>query len=110
MTLSHHEQRALERIAVDLRTEDPWLASTLAHDGWIVTKWQQRLAAATMFIVGMAMMAGAIFVSKCIPGGVLIVSVLGYLVMFDAALRWFAGPVRRRHRARFRPTRIGQRP
>lgn len=109
MALSHHEQRALERIAADLHAEDHWLASTLAHDGWTATRWQ-RLAAAVMFMVGMAMLASAIFVPRFIPFGILTVSILGYLVMFNAALRWFKGPPRRPHRVIFRGAGIDQSP
>jgi hypothetical protein len=77
MALSHHEPRALERIAVDLSAEDPWLASTLAHDGWNATRWPQRLSAAVLFVVGMPTLASAIFVPHSIPGGIFAVSILG---------------------------------
>ena len=107
MALSHHEQRALERIATDLHADDPWLASALAHDGRIGTRWQ-RLAAAVMFMVGMAMLASAIFVPRFIPGGILTVSILGYLVMFDSALRWFKGPLQRRQRVKCRGASVDQ--
>jgi len=67
MALSHHEPRALERIAVDPSAEDPWLASTLAHDGWNATSWRQRLSAAVLFVVGMPTLASAIFCSPFHP-------------------------------------------
>lgn len=101
MSLSHHEQRALDQIAADLCGEDPWLASTLAGDGWSVRSWRRRLTAAVMFIAGLAMLSCAIFVSHSIPGGVLITAVLGYLIMFHAALRWFTRPLPRRRWRKF---------
>ena len=52
---------------------------------------RNEVAAAVMFVVGMATLASAIFVPRSIPRGILTVSILGYLVMFDAALRWFQG-------------------
>ena len=99
MALSHHEQRALEQIAVELYTEDPRLASALADNGWVSGKWRQRIAALVMFMAGMAMLACAILIPRSIPGGVLVVSVLGYVVMFWAALRWCNAPRLRRRRA-----------
>jgi len=104
MPLSQQEQRALERIAVDLSAADPWLAATLAHDGWTAIRWRRRAAAAVMFIVGMAMLSSAVFVPRSVPGGVFTVAILGYLVMFDASLRWFGRHPRRRRRTRFRQT------
>ena len=79
MALSHHEQRALERIALELYTEDPRLASTLGHDGWTATRRRQRMAAAVMFVAGMAMLACAILVPRSITGGILTVSSSGTL-------------------------------
>jgi hypothetical protein len=107
MALSHHEQRALERIAVELHADDPRLAAALAHDGWTKTRRRQRLAAAALFIAGMAMLACAIFVPPSIAGGIFAVSVLGYLVMFGAALMWCKGPPRPRRRAEFRNDGLG---
>ena len=86
MALSHHEPRALERIAVDPSAEDPWLASTLVHDGWNATSWRQRLSAAVLFVVGMPTLASATFVPRSIPGGIFAVSILGSVIMFDQAV------------------------
>jgi peptidoglycan/LPS O-acetylase OafA/YrhL len=99
MALSHHEQRALERIAVELYTEDPRLVAALAYNGWAFAKWRQRIAAFVMFMAGMAMLACAILIPRSIPGGVFVVSVLGYMVMFCAALRWCNAPRLPRRRA-----------
>ena len=99
MALSHHEQRALEQIAVELYTEDPRLASALADNGWPSAKLRQRIAALVMFMAGMAMLACAILIPRAITGGVFVVSVLGYVVMFWATLRWCNAPRLPRRRA-----------
>jgi hypothetical protein len=94
MALSHHEQRALEQIAVDLCADDPRLASVLVR-GYAATRRRQRMAAAVMFVAGMTMQASAILIPRSIAGGVFGVTVLGYVVMFSAALVWCKGPSRR---------------
>ncbi len=99
MTLSHHEQRALEQIAVELYTEDPQLAAALADDGWVSTKWWQRVLVLVTFIAGMTMLAFAVLIPRSIPGGVFIGSALGYLIMFRAALWWCDVPLLRWRRA-----------
>jgi len=96
MSLSHHERSALERIAVELHGEDPWLASTLTRDGWITSRRRQRIAAVGIFVVGAAMLASGIFIPPSIPAGTFMVSVLGYVVMFGAAVGWCYAPIRRR--------------
>jgi hypothetical protein len=55
-----------------------------------------------MFMVGMAMLISAVFVPRSVPGGIFTASILGYLIMFDAALRWLRAPLRRRQLVRFR--------
>ncbi len=100
MSLSHYEQWRLERIAVELYVEDPWLASTLTRDGWTARRRRQRIAAAAIFVVGMSMLACAVLIPRTVTGGIFVVSVLGYVVMFGAALLWCNGPLRPRSRFR----------
>ncbi|WP_165774203.1 DUF3040 domain-containing protein [Mycolicibacterium sphagni] len=109
MALSHHERRALELIAVEMSEQDPQLALSLARDGWIPRRKWQRMAAAAMFVTGMAMQACAIFVPPSITGGILAVSVLGYVVMFYAALLWCKAPQRHPRRPRYRRGGAGPR-
>lgn len=101
MALSHREQRALEQIAIELSADDPRLATTLAR-GRAATRWRQRTAAALLFVAGMAMQASAILIPRSVTGGVFGVSLLGYFVMFSAALLFCKrSSARRFHRLRF---------
>ena len=91
MALSRYEQRALDAIALELYAQDRRLASQLAHDGRLTRTWRQRLAASTLFVVGATMLMCAIFVPHNFIAGMFAVSILGYLVMFAAAMWWCAG-------------------
>lgn len=96
MALSQHEQRALEQLAAALTSEDPDFASTLATGVRPTPSRRQRALSTAAFAIGLVMLTFAIFVPARIEGGILAVSVLGYLVMFAAALSWFErAPLRR---------------
>jgi hypothetical protein len=92
MALSYREQLALERIAIELAAEDPRLATTLAAEGWSAKCWPRRVAAMVMFVTGAAMLGFAILVPPSIAGGIFAVSILGYFIMFAAALLWSRRP------------------
>ncbi len=88
MALSRYEQRALDEIAIDLYAQDRRLASRLADDGWLARSRLQRLAASALFVFGFMLLAGGILVPHSFITGILAVSILGYIVMFAAALLW----------------------
>jgi hypothetical protein len=99
MTLSDHEQLALERISIELAADDPRLAATLATEGWNAKRWPRLAMATLMFVTGAAMQGFAILIPRAITGGTFVVSLLGYFVMFAAALLWCNAPPRpRRYR------------
>jgi O-antigen/teichoic acid export membrane protein len=68
------------------------------------------MVAAVVFVAGMAMLACAILIPRSIVGGIAAVSVLGYLVMFSAALMWCKAPLRRPRRSRLRRDGLGSGP
>ena len=92
MVLSQREQQILERIAAGLRADDPRLADRLANVCGPKARRRRRIGAALIFVAGLAMMTGAVFIPRDIAGGVIVVAVVGYLTMFGAALRWLGPP------------------
>lgn len=60
------------------------------------------MASVVIFVAGVAMQACAILIPRSITGATLVVSVLGYLVMFGAAMLWFRRSPLRLRRFTFR--------
>ena len=85
MPLSEHEQRMLDQIESALYAEDPKFASSVRGGGLRAPSARRRLKGAGLFVVGLAMLiAGVPFYSQ--NHLFLIVSVIGFVVMFAGAV------------------------
>jgi peptidoglycan/LPS O-acetylase OafA/YrhL len=85
MPLSEHEQRLLDQIERALYAEDPKFASTVRGARLRRPSRRRRLQGIALFVLGVALLVlGVILPLK--PGGVPVVSLLGFLVMFLGAL------------------------
>lgn len=85
MPLSEHEQRLLDQIERALIAEDPKFASTVRGARLRRPSRRRRLQGIALFVLGVALLVlGVVLPLK--PGGVPVVSLLGFLVMFFGAL------------------------
>jgi uncharacterized membrane protein len=85
MPLSEHEQRLLDQIERALYAEDPKFASTVRGARLRRPSRRRRLQGIALFVLGIALLVlGVVLPLK--PGGVPVVSLLGFLVMFFGAL------------------------
>ncbi|HEX5144439.1 MAG TPA: DUF3040 domain-containing protein [Mycobacterium sp.] len=90
MPLSEHEQRMLDQIESALYAEDPKFASSVRGGTLRATSARRRLKGAALFVVGLAMLiAGVPFYSH--NHASLIVSVIGFVVMFAGAVVGLTG-------------------
>lgn len=86
MPLSDYEQRVLHQIEEQLQAEDPKFASVIAGSRGRMLAFGRRLGAAVSFAVGVGLMVGGLALPSLMVGGLSIVSVLGFLLMFGAAV------------------------
>jgi hypothetical protein len=85
MPLSEHEQRLLDQIERALYAEDPKFASTVRGARLRRTGRRRRLQGIALFVLGVALLVlGVVLPLK--PGGIPVVSLLGFLAMFFGAL------------------------
>jgi uncharacterized membrane protein len=85
MPLSEHEQRLLDQIERALYAEDPKFASTVRGSRLRRPSRRRRLQGIALFVLGVALLVvGVMLPFK--PGGLPVVSMLGFLVMFFGAL------------------------
>jgi hypothetical protein len=85
MPLSEHEQRLLDQIERALYAEDPKFASTVRGARLRRPSRRRRLQGIALFVLGVALLVlGVVLPLK--PGGIPVVSLLGFLVMFFGAL------------------------
>ena len=85
MPLSEHEQRLLDQIERALYAEDPKFASTVRGARLRRPSRRRRLQGIALFVLGIALLVlGVVLPLK--PGGVPVVSLLGFLIMFFGAL------------------------
>ncbi|MGI8696102.1 MAG: DUF3040 domain-containing protein [Mycobacteriales bacterium] len=85
MPLSDHEQRLLEQIEQALYAEDPKFASTVrATDLRTVTR-RRVFRAVVLFIVGLVVLVAGVVKPQLVLG-VPITGVLGFCIMFGAAI------------------------
>ena len=85
MPLSEHEQRLLDQIERALYAEDPKFASSVRGARLRRPSRRRRLQGIALFVVGV----GLLILGVMLPfklGGVPVVSVFGFLVMFFGAL------------------------
>lgn len=85
MPLSEHEQRLLEQIERALYAEDPKFASSVRGGRLRKPSRRRRAQGWLLFALGLVLLVAGIAVPFQ-PGGVPVVSVLGFLVMFGGAL------------------------
>ena len=85
MPLSEHEQRLLDQIERALYAEDPKFASTVRGARLRRPSRRRRLQGIALFVLGVALLVlGVVLPLK--PGGIPVVSLVGFLVMFFGAL------------------------
>lgn len=85
MPLSEHEQRLLDQIERALYAEDPKFASHVRGARLRRPSRRRRLQGIALFVLGVALLVlGVILPLK--PGGIPVVSLFGFLVMFFGAL------------------------
>jgi DUF3040 family protein len=85
MPLSEHEQRLLDQIERALYAEDPKFASSVRGARLRRPSRRRRVQGIALFVLGVALLVlGVILPLK--PGGIPVVSLLGFLVMFFGAL------------------------
>jgi hypothetical protein len=86
MPLSEHEQRLLDQIERALYAEDPKFASTVRGARLRRPSRRRRLQGIALFVLGVALLVLGVVLPFLKPGGVPVVSLLGFLVMFFGAL------------------------
>lgn len=82
MPLSDHEQRMLDEIESALYAEDPKFASSVRGGVFRTPTTRRRLQGAALFIVGLVMLVSGIPFYATVNHGFLVLSVIGFVVMF----------------------------
>ncbi|MEB3051864.1 DUF3040 domain-containing protein [Mycolicibacter sp. MYC123] len=82
MPLSDHEQRMLDEIESALYAEDPKFASSVRGGGLRTPTTRRRVQGLVLFVVGLLMLVSGIPFYATVNPGFLIVSVVGFVVMF----------------------------
>ncbi len=90
MPLSEHEQRLLDQIESALYAEDPKFASTVRAGRGLSGGRRRGVQAVAVFVLGLVLLVGGVALPFK-PGGVPVVSVLGFLVMFGAGVLLLIG-------------------
>ncbi|MGW5521393.1 DUF3040 domain-containing protein [Gordonia sp. NPDC003950] len=85
MPLSEHEQRMLEEIESALYAEDPKFASSVTRRRLGRSSGRRRIQAAVVFVLGLVLLVLGPITGLTV-GGFPILSLVGFLVMFGAAL------------------------
>ncbi|MGL6237067.1 MAG: DUF3040 domain-containing protein [Segniliparus sp.] len=88
MPLSEHEQRVLDEIESALYAEDPKFASAPWGKGLRSPSSRAGLQAAALFVAGLVLLVLGVVLPIKFPGSFPIVSLLGFVVMFAAGIRW----------------------
>jgi hypothetical protein len=83
--LSEHEQRLLEQIERALLAEDPKFASTVRATDPRHYALRRVVFAAVLVFVGVGLMVFGL-VKNIAPGGIPVLGILGFIVMFSAAV------------------------
>ncbi|MUM18651.1 DUF3040 domain-containing protein [Mycobacterium sp. CBMA271] len=86
MPLSEHEQRMLDQIESALYAEDPKFASSVRGGRLGATSGRRRLQGAALFCIGLAMLVIGVAVPATQIGNFPVLSVIGFVVMFGAAV------------------------
>lgn len=86
MPLSDHEQRMLDEIESALYAEDPKFASNVRSGALRTPTTRRRLKGTLLFVLGLAMLVSGIPFYANVNPGFLILSVIGFVVMFGGVL------------------------
>lgn len=86
MPLSDHEQRMLDEIESALYAEDPKFASSVRGGALRTPTTRRRVQGTTLFVVGLVMLVSGIPFYATVNPGFLILSVLGFVVMFGGVV------------------------
>ncbi|OHU87273.1 DUF3040 domain-containing protein [Mycobacterium talmoniae] len=92
MPLSDHEQRMLDQIESALYAEDPKFASSVRGGGLRAPTTRRRVQGAAMFVVGLAMLVSGVPFYANVNHSFLILSVVGFVVMFGGVVFAVTGP------------------
>ena len=86
MPLSDHEQRMLDQIESALYAEDPKFASSVRGGNLRAPSARRRLQGIALFVVGLAMLVSGVAINATWIGGLPILSVIGFIVMFGGVV------------------------
>ncbi|GFG69827.1 DUF3040 domain-containing protein [Mycolicibacter senuensis] len=86
MPLSDHEQRMLDEIESALYAEDPKFASSVRGGALRTPTTRRRVQGMALFLTGLVMLVSGIPFYSTVNPGFLILSVVGFVVMFGGVV------------------------
>ena len=92
MPLSDHEQRMLDQIESALYAEDPKFASSVRGGSLRAPTARRRIKGLVLFVVGLAMLVAGVPFYTSVSHGFLVLSVIGFVVMFAGVVFAVTGP------------------
>ncbi|HEU4360631.1 MAG TPA: DUF3040 domain-containing protein [Mycobacterium sp.] len=92
MPLSDHEQRMLDEIESALYAEDPKFASSVRGGALRTPTTRRRLQGAALFTVGLGMLVSGVPFYASVSHGFLVLSIIGFVVMFGGVVFAITGP------------------
>lgn len=92
MPLSDHEQRMLDQIESALYAEDPKFASSVRGGSLRAPTTRRRVQGAVLFVVGLGMLVAGVPFSTIVSPWFLVLSVIGFVVMFAGVVFAITGP------------------
>jgi hypothetical protein len=92
MPLSDHEQRMLDQIESALYAEDPKFASSVRGGSLRAPSARRRLQGGVLFVVGLALLVSGVPFYANVNHAFLIVSIVGFVVMFGGVVYAITGP------------------
>jgi hypothetical protein len=92
MPLSDHEQRMLDQIESALYAEDPKFASSVRGGTLRAPSTRRRIQGGLLFAVGLALLVAGIPLYTSVSHFFLVVSIIGFVVMFGGVVFAITGP------------------
>jgi Protein of unknown function (DUF3040) len=92
MPLSDHEQRMLDQIESALYAEDPKFASSVRGGTLRAPSARRRLQGALLFALGLALLVSGVPLYTNVSHVFLILSIIGFVVMFGGVVFAITGP------------------
>jgi hypothetical protein len=92
MPLSDHEQRMLDQIESALYAEDPKFASSVRGGNLRAPSARRRLQGGVLFVIGLALLVSGVPFYANVNHAFLIVSIVGFVVMFGGVVYAITGP------------------